>query len=371
MSLVISPSNPVFGANKLKLGVFCMNTMPALTLAKDLFQPCWSDCLTLARMADDAGLEAFVPIARWKGYVDGNFDHRSNYILEPFTFAAGIAQATRRIAVFATTHASMAHPLQVAKQASTIDMISGGRFAMNVVGGWNRREFEMFGIDLLGHEQRYAYLKEWLEIVRSLWSATDEIDVNTEHFSLRRALSRPQPVHGRVPIMNAGFSSAGMRFAAGNSDIGLIGVFGENEQEWADQISRYKALARDEFGNDIQVWTNAPMIIRDSDAEAQALYRHYSEEVPDHTAIEGFVSTIARENKVPEDSDQMRFLRRNAVLGSGLPLIGSPETITERLLALSRAGLDGVIMSFVDYIDGLHRFNRDVLPGLHAAGVRL
>lgn len=363
-------TNPVFGPNKLKLGVFCMNTVATLTRAKDMFASNWNDCVTLARMADDAGFEAFVPIARWKGYVDGDFGHASNHILEPFTFAAGIAQATRRIGIFATTHASMSHPLQVAKMASTVDLISGGRFAMNVVGGWNRREFEMFGIDLLDHEERYVYLAEWLDVIRQLWSATDEIDIDSKHFSLKRALSRPQPVHGKVPIMNAGFSPAGTRFAAANSDIGLTSIFGDNEEQWADTIGRYKALARDEFGKEIQVWTNVPVILRDSDEEAQALYRHYSEDVPDTAAIDGWVSTMARENKVAEDSPQMRFLRNNALLGSGFPMIGSPETVTQRLLALSRAGLDGMIISFVDYIDGLHRFNRDVLPKLVAAGVR-
>ncbi len=44
--------------------------------------------------------------------------------------------------------------------------------------------------------------------------------------------------------------------------------------------------------------------------------------------------------------------------------------MADRLLALSRAGLDGVIMSFVDAIDGMHRVERDVLPRLRKAGVR-
>lgn len=367
----MASSHPIFGPNRLKLGVFCMNTMPALTKATDLFAPVWHDCVTIARMADDAGFEAFVPIARWKGYLENNFDHPSNEILEPFTFAAGIAQATRRIGVFATTHASMVHPLQVAKQAATIDLISGGRFAMNVVGGWNRREFEMFGIELLDHNERYIYLAEWLDIIRQLWSADAEIEVRTEHFQLKGALSRPQPINGAVPIMNAGFSSTGMRFAAANSDVGLIGLFGADEAAWTEQVGRYKTLANDEFGKHIQVWTNAPTIIRGTDEEAHDLYRHYSEDVPDTAAIDSFVSTLARENNVPEDSDQMRFLRRNAVLGSGFPLIGSPETIAAQLITLSRAGLDGVILSFVDYFDGLHRFNRDVMPRLVAAGIRL
>jgi len=305
-------SHPIFGRNRLNLGVFCANTMPALTTAPDLFRPSWQESLTVAQMADQAGLEALVPIARWKGYVDDAFEHPSNEVLEPFTYAAAMAQATRQIAVFATTHAPTIHPLIVAKQAATIDIISGGR-----------------------------------------------------------ALSLPHPVQGGgVPIMNAGFSNTGMRFAAANSDIGLIGLFGEEEGAWSEQIARYKRLAREEFGKTIQVWTNAPVVLRDTDQEAEERRRYYSETMADRAAIDSFIATLARENKVPEDSEQMRFMRRTVVLGTGTPLVGSAETIARTLISLSRAGLDGVIMSYVDFVDGLHRFGRDVLPRLRAAGLR-
>ena len=364
-------THPIFGRNRLNLGVFCANTVATLTTARDPFTPTWSDCLAVARMADAAGLEALVPIARWKGYVDDDFGHPSNEVLEPFTYAAAMAQATRQIAVFATTHAPTVHPVIVAKQAATIDVISGGRFAMNVVGVWNRREFDMFGLDLLGHEERYEYLAEWLDVVRQLWSADAEIDVRTRYFRLSKALSLPHPVQGgAVPIMNAGFSNTGMRFAAANSDIGLIGLMGQDPVAWAEQIARYKRLAQDEFGKTMQVWTNMPVIIRDTDEEAVERHRYYTEVVPDSAAIDSFIKTLARENKVAEDSEQMRFMRRPVVLGTGMPLIGAAARVAETLVTLSRAGLDGVIMSYVDFIDGLHRFCREVLPMLRAAGVR-
>ncbi len=364
-------THPIFSRNRLNLGVFCANTIATLTTSPDRFRPTWQECLTVARMADTAGLEALVPIARWKGYIDDAFDHCSNEVLEPFTYAAAMAQATQQIAVFATTHAPTVHPLIVAKQAATIDVISGGRFAMNVVGGWNRREFDMFGIELLGHEERYAYLTEWLNVIRQLWSSDREIDIDSRWFHLSKALSLPHPVQGAsVPIMNAGFSNTGMRFAAANSDIGLIGLMGENEQAWAEQIARYKSLARDEFGKTIQVWTNMPVVIRDTDAEAAERHRYYTEEMPDKRAIDSFIATLARENKVPEDSEQMRYMRRTCVLGTGVPLIGSAARIANTLISLSRAGLDGVVMSYVDFVDGLHRFCRDVLPILAEAGVR-
>jgi alkanesulfonate monooxygenase SsuD/methylene tetrahydromethanopterin reductase-like flavin-dependent oxidoreductase (luciferase family) len=52
------------------------------------------------------------------------------------------------------------------------------------------------------------------------------------------------------------------------------------------------------------------------------------------------------------------------------PLVGTAAEIAERLAGLSRAGLDGVLLTWVDYADGLARFNADVLPLLEQAGLR-
>lgn len=363
--------NPIWNANRLKLGVFCANTMPALTTVPDLFRPTWAEALTVARMADEQGLELLVPIARWKGYVDGDPDHPSHEALDPFIYAGALAQATQRIGVFATSHAPIAHPLIVARQAATIDQISGGRFGLNVVSGWNRREFEMFGIDLLDHEARYRYLERWLDVVRTLWSAPGEIDLQNEFFTLKGAISRPQPVQrSGVPIMNAGFSTTGMRFAAQHSDIGLVALFGEEPEAWAQQVRQYKQLAQDEFGKSLQVYTTAQIVLRDTRSEAEAYLQHYSVDAADEIAADNFVAGLARENGIPADSEQMRFMRRTVVQGAGTPIVGDAAHVADRLAAISSAGVDGVIMSYVDFVDGLHRFGRDVLPRLVDCGVR-
>lgn len=363
--------NPIRNANRLKLGVFCANTMPALTTVPDLFRPSWSDCLTVARLADDHGLEALIPIARWKGYVDHDPAHPSHEALDPFIYAAALAQGTTRIAVFATTHAPIVHPLVVARQAATIDLVSGGRFGMNVVGGWNRREFDMFGIELLDHEERYAYLAAWLEAVRSLWCAPGEIDIRNAYFDMAAAISRPQPVQGAaVPIMNAGFSTTGMRFAARHSDIGLVALLGDDVTQWETQVRRYKALARDEFGRDLQVFTTAQIVLRDSCAEADAYLRHYAGDAADTVAADNFVAGLARENGIPADSEQMRFMRRTVVQGTGTPIVGDAAKVAAMLARIADAGVDGVLMSYVDFVDGLHRFTRDVLPRLVDRGLR-
>jgi alkanesulfonate monooxygenase SsuD/methylene tetrahydromethanopterin reductase-like flavin-dependent oxidoreductase (luciferase family) len=366
-----TPANPLFNGNKLKLGTFCSNTIANLTLVPEQWRPTWSNCLAAARLADDAGFEAIVPIARWKGYEDGKPDHPSHEVLDVFTWAAGLAQATRYSAVFATSHAPTMHPLVVAKQCATIDAISGGRAALNIVGGWNRREFDMFGIDLLEHDQRYVYLEEWLQILRKLWTCPAEFDHSSPRFRMKKAISRPQPVQpGGIPIMNAALSSVGMRFSAKHSQVGLVSLHGNDPEGWRPHVENYKRMAREEFGREIQIWTNCSVVQGDTQRRAEDYLRRFSVDHADSEALDSVMRTISIENNIPMESERLAFMRARMAIGAGYPLVGTAETIAAELQAISRVGIDGVIMTWLDYIDGVGRFARDVLPLLEQAGLR-
>jgi dimethylsulfone monooxygenase len=365
------PTNPIFNDNKLKLGTFCTNTIPNMTFVPEVVRPTWANTLASARIADSAGLEALVPIARWKGYLDDKPEHLSNDVLDVFAWAAAIAQATNYSAVFATSHAPTMHPLLVAKQCATIDAISGGRFALNVVGGWNRREFDMFGIDLVEHDQRYVYLEEWLRVLRKLWTSPVEFDEDSQFFHMKKAISRPQPIQkGGVPIMNAALSPTGMRFSAKNSQIGLISPHGNTPEEWRPQVENYKKMAREEFGREIQLWTNCSVVQRETQKAAEDYLRRYSEEYLDTEVLDSIMKTISTENNIPEGSERLAFMRKRMAVGAGHPLIGTAESIAAELAAISAVGIDGIILTWVDYIDGVKRFTTEVVPLLEKAGLR-
>src|ERR1700733_6086744 len=364
-------TNPIFNDNKLKLGTFCTNTIPNMTFVPEMSQPTWANTLASARLADKAGLEAIVPIARWKGYLDDKADHPSNIVFETFTWAAGIAAATEYSAVFATSHAPTMHPMLVAKESATIDAISGGRFALNIVGGWNRREFDMFGIDLLEHDQRYVYLEEWLQILRRLWTSPDEFDYESPNFRMKKAIPPPQsPAPGGIPVMNAALSPTGMGFSAQYSDIGLISPQGMKPEDWRDQVANYKKMAHEEFGREIQLWTNCAVTQRDTQKDADDYLRRYAEEFLDTEVMDSLMLTISKENNVPLDSPRLAFMRQRMAVGAGHPLVGTAQRIAEELDAISKVGIDGVILTWVDYVDGVDRFNRQVLPLLEQAGLR-
>lgn len=365
------PSNPIFNDNKLKLGTFCTNTIANMTFVPELLQPTWANTLAAAQIADAAGLEAVVPIARWKGYLDDRPEHQTNNVLDVFAWAAAMAQATRYTAVFATSHAPTMHPMLVARMSSTIDAISGGRFALNVVGGWNRREFDMFGIDLVEHDQRYVYLEEWLEILRKLWTEPAEFDYESKNFRMKKAISRPQPIQkGGIPIMNAALSPVGMRFSAKNSQIGLISLQGDSPEGWRPQVEAYKKMAREEFGREIQLWTNVAVVQRATQKEAEDYLNRYSVEYLDKEVLDSIMATISKENNIPMGSEVLAGMRRRMAIGAGSPMIGSPESIAEQFAAISRVGIDGVIMTWPDYIDGVRRFAKEVLPRLEQMGLR-
>jgi alkanesulfonate monooxygenase SsuD/methylene tetrahydromethanopterin reductase-like flavin-dependent oxidoreductase (luciferase family) len=363
-------TNPLFGDNRLKLGIFAHNgSGSAHTIAPEAYSVTWPQTLELSRLADAAGYEAIVPFGRWKGYVEGDPGHRSHECLEPYTWAAAIAQATRHAAVFTTTHVSTIHPLLAAKQSATIDLISGGRFAMNVVAGWQANEFKMFGAPLGAHADRYAQAVEWLALIKRFWSEDDEFDFDGRFYRAERALIRPRPLQQpHPPIMNAGSSAAGRQFAAEHADIAFLILGADDVETCRRQIAEYRDQAARDHGRDLQVWAYTYVIQRDTQTEAQAYERHLAEHA-DEPALDTWMSGLGSMQGVPPDV--VALLRHRSAVGmGGYPLVGTAEQIADRLAALSQAGLDGVLLTWVDYADGLARFNADVLPRLEHAGLR-
>src|SRR5204863_7435230 len=140
-------------------------------------------------LADEGAWEAIVPIGRWRGFGPDNRLEGRSY--ETFTFAAGLGASTSRPSVFATCHLPAFHPVVAAKQAMTIDHISGGRFTLNIVCGWYAPEIEMFGAPLMEHDRRYDMAAEWLEIIKKLWTEDKEVDFDGEFYHLKNAIMKP------------------------------------------------------------------------------------------------------------------------------------------------------------------------------------
>jgi FMNH2-dependent dimethyl sulfone monooxygenase len=358
-----------FNPNKLKLGIFSANCSGgmAVTNVPERWDGSWDSNLKMAQMADEAGFEFLLPVARWVGYQENSFFHNS--VLETMSWASALLAATREIAVFATVHTAFSHPIVTAKQCATADQIGHGRFGLNIVCGWNSYEYEMFGIDLpTEHSARYAFGQEWYDIARRIWSEQKAFDWNGEHFKLKHVAGAPKPYFGDCPpILNAASSEEGRAFAVRNADF-LFTVLADIEKGRQD-VAAVKAQAA-QGRRKLGVFTTSYVVCRPTDAEAQDYHRYYADTNANWEEAERFMAlqNISSQSFPPEVFKQFRgrFAGGNGVY----PIIGSPDTVADTLAAISGAGFDGVTVAFVNYNDELPYFCQEVLPRLEAKGLR-
>jgi FMNH2-dependent dimethyl sulfone monooxygenase len=357
-----------------KLGLFGSNCSGGLAFTKvpERWAAAWDDNSRLAALADAAGLECMVPVARWKGFGGATNVNASSF--ETITWATGLLACTRRITVFGTVHVQMIHPILAAKQMVTADHVGHGRFGVNIVCGWHRDEFEMFRTEQYVHDERYAFAADWWSVVTALWERDGLFDHAGKYFSYRNLEAAPRPYGGsRPPMMNAGASPAGRDFAIRFSDLHFD--YCRTPEDSIDRVAETKQLAAN-AGRRIQVWIPASVVCRPTQRDVDD-FTQYCVENADWEALEqqyrlyqaesGSRGRSAEENARNRQRDPAR-----TVLGYGgsYSIRGTPDRVAEELKRLHDAGFGGVAMGFVNYLDELPYFVQEVIPRLQRLGIR-
>ncbi len=353
--------------NRFKLAVFGTNVSGgcSVTEAAGTIAVTWPESRQIAQLADRAGFDAIIPVARWRGF--GGTTNFNDRCFETFTWAAGIAAVTERIQVFSTMQVPTLHPVRAAKEAATIDHISGGRFGLNLVAGWNEPEIRMFGLAQLPHDERYAVSDEWATVIKRSWAEND-FDFDGRYFKLPSVRSEPKPIQRPGPlIMSAGQSPAGSAFAARHADLQFI--FLHDLPRTAEIVAGLKARALNEHGRHLKVMSAAYVVCCDTEQEARDYYHHYVHEKGDWQAARNLAAN-ANQNMQSADTTDPAVLEALVAGYGALPLVGSADQIVERIRELADAGLDGLTLSWVDYTSGIVQYEKELLPRLRALGLR-
>jgi alkanesulfonate monooxygenase SsuD/methylene tetrahydromethanopterin reductase-like flavin-dependent oxidoreductase (luciferase family) len=240
------------------------------------------------------------------------------------------------------------------------------------VAGWNEGEFEMFGVAQRDHEARYAYAQEWIDVVKRAWSE-GEFDFDGQFLKLKGVRAEPKPFGGTRPlIMNAGSSKTGTAFALRNCDAFFTATAGSRTSLEGNvrKVEEIKDEAR-RLGRAIDVYTVGQVICRPGRQEAEAYYRFAMIENADWDAIDAMLAlrNITPRTVPAQDYEAKRqYFAANAI--GGYPFVGTPDKVAEELANISRAGVRGVAVSFVNYLDELPYFCAEVLPRLAKMGLR-
>lgn len=357
---------PLFNENRLKLGIFGMNCSNGCTIthAETTFVPTYEHNVKIAKLADELGFEMLVPVGRWKHF-GGTTQFNANN-MEVYTWATALACNTQRIMTFATSHVPTVHPLFAAKQAATIDNLSNGRFGLNVVCGWFKPEIEMFGVDQLPHELRYQMAEEWLTVMKRAWTEQD-FDHEGRHYRIKGGFLLPKPIQQPHPVLvNAGNSEEGRDFSARNVDFNFVTI--ATKDQASGMVRDIHERARN-YQRECGVMSYGLVCCRDTEAEARALYDRIVAE-GDWQAVHNIMDLLGMESS--SFNEQIKHFGERFIAGwGGYPLVGTPEQVVEQMLELRELGIEGFILTWLDYFEELKYFGERVLPLMKQAGLRV
>lgn len=230
------------------------------------------------------------------------FDHlmpiagdRNGPIFEGWTLLSALAAQTGRLRLgLLVTSNRFRPPAMLAKIATTVDVVSGGRLVFGIGAGSRpsvpmaRREYEAHGLPYHDFRHSVADLAEACTVIRRLWTATEPFDFHGDYIQLTGAFGNPKPVQQPYPpILIAGRSAAVLRVAAEHADLWNIAGVGT-----ADAAQRSALLDRfcSEIGRDpatitrsihLPVSYDQPAATRDAISEAlEAGFRHFTLGLP-------------------------------------------------------------------------------------------
>lgn len=262
--------------------------------------------------------------------------------LEAMVHAGALAEATERIIIMPAFHPTFWTPQVMAKMTATLDRISNGRAALNLVTGWWAEEHTMFGGLQLDDEARYGRAEEFVQVMHRLWTE-EEVTFNGRHFQLDHARLPLKPVAGTPPIFGAARSERGLAMVARSCEWWFAPYpndFRQPDENTAHlrrgiEQMRGRAAAA---GRDIHFAANA-FVIHDEDEQAA---RALAERIEAH-GREGDIERIHSH-------------------GLGVGLIGSKARILDRLERLREAGVEMLLLKFFGVVEGVQRFGDEILP---------
>ena len=313
--------------------------------------------IRLAQTAENVGFDYTLLPARFTSLECGDGQN------DALATSAYLAAATQRLKIIGAFHTAYWHPAFIAKSASTIDVASGGRYAINILSGWLKAEFDQFGVKWLEHDERYRQSEEFIEVLRGLWTSREPFSYSGDYYKIKGALFAPQPVSKPGPeIFQGGNSKAARRMAARYSDWYFLN--GNSHEGAREQIDEIKALAG-EYGRTVKFGLNGFVILRDTVEEGLAQKKAIIDGA-DPEAIAAFATQAAHAGKSTKENVGMWAQSTAEDLvqpndGFKTQLIGPADLIVERLRKYNELGVDLILTAYLNFNDELEEFGRQVI----------
>ncbi|MGJ4889420.1 pyrimidine utilization protein A [Bradyrhizobium sp. HKCCYLRH3099] len=356
----------------MDLGVFIPigNNGWLISTASPQYKPTFELNKEIVQRAEAYNFEFALSMIKLRGF--GGKSEFWDYNLESFTLMAGLAAVTTKIKLFASTAVLTLPPAIVARMATTIDSISGGRFGINIVSGWAKAEYEQMGLwpgdDYFGY--RYGYSTEYVQVMQDLWT-TGTSDLKGKHFQMSDCHMKPMPEH-KIEIVAAGQSPTGMAFAAQYADYNFVLGSGVNTPTAHAKTNTQLLEAVAKSGRDVGAYVLFMVIADETDDAAMAKWQSYKDGV-DVDALAWMADQGSKDQSAADSSTAKTInLPEQAVNFNMGTIVGSYATVAKLLdEAATVPGTKGLMLTFDDFIAGIDTFGQHIQPLMQSRKDRL
>lgn len=311
----------------------------------------------LAQAAEANGFEYALTQIRFTAGYGAENQHES------VSFSHALLAKTEKLKVIAAILPGPWKPVLAAKQLATIDYLTNGRIAINVVSGWFRGEFDAIGEQWPEHDQRYARSEEFIRSIKGIWTQ-DNFSFDGKYYQFKDYTLKPKPVQKpHIEIFQGGSSRAARDMASRVSDWYFTN--GNSVEEIQKQIDDIRQKAKTNH-HQVKIGVNAFIIARDTEEEAQAVLEEIINKA-NIEAVDAFHGATREAGSAsPEGEGNWAKSSFEDLVqyndGFKTNLIGTPQQIAERIVALKNVGVDLILSGFLHFIEEVEYFGENVLP---------
>ena len=344
--------------NQLRFAYWVPNVSGGLVVSKIEQRTNWSleYNVKLAQIAEANGFDYALSQIRFTAGYGADNQHES------VSFSHALLAATTTLKVIAAILPGPWNPALAAKQIATINHLTNGRVAVNVVSGWFRGEFTAIGEPWLDHDERYRRSEEFIRALKGIWSE-DNFTFRGDFYRFSNYSLKPKPIDPQPEIFQGGSSRAARDMASRVSDWYFTN--GNTPEEIKKQVDDIQAKAA-ENGHRVKIGVNAFAIARESEDEAKAVLAEIIAKA-NPEAVNAFGHEVKNAGKAsPEGvgnwakSSFEDLVQYNDGFRSNL--IGTPRQIAERIIGLKRAGADLILLGFLHFQEEVEYFGKHVIP---------
>ncbi len=294
---------------------------------------------------------------------------------DSFAIGAYAAAASDTLGLLIAQRPGFTSPTLAARQLATLDQLSGGRVAVNVITGGDGGDLQKDG-DFLPHDERYERTDEYLDVARKVWTSDGPFDHQGKHFRVERNHTAVRPVQKpHIPIYFSGASDAAVRVAAKHADVYMM--WGEPLEDVRTRIAAVRAeAAKLGRADKIRFSLSVRPIIADTEQEAWARADRILERARASFPASDFIKRrganinvgsdrlvdIARKGRVHDQRLWTEIAALTAAAGNSTALVGTAEQVAVAVLEYYRLGVNTFLFRGFDPLQDVVAYGQQLIP---------